>query len=174
MDFKFADQQKHPPLQRLTPFCTLNISVKSQKNCLRSQKRCLTIPKMVPDIPKKLPDNHPADLHSSMQVIVRHVFLGSKKRSQKICLTFVRHLFWDSHAPLLGSQATFLGLRVLFWDLRELYGISPLFFEVGNQIYVKINKFCPKSKSSLYFAHKNTAFRCDLYIRCTIPLTIYV
>ena len=84
-----------------TTFCTLKISVRSQKKLLIPFKKCLMILKKLPDIPKKLPDNSLADLYSSVHLIVRLFWGGSQWRAQKTCLTIIRQLFWYIRYDLL-------------------------------------------------------------------------
>ena len=74
-------------------------------------------------------------------------FLGPSGTSFGI----VRHQFWDHQAPVLGCHAYFLEFKTCFT--------------------LKTNVFQKKTIAQLNFTHKNTAFRCNLYIRCTIPLS---
>ena len=86
-------------------------------------------------------------------------------RSQKWCLTIVRHHFWDCQAWFMGSSGMIYGIvRHSFWDL------TLIFLEFKKHFTRKKSNFWPKRIASLFFTHKNTAFRRNLSIRCTIPL----
>jgi hypothetical protein len=48
--------------------------------------------------------------------------LESQERSQKWCLTIVRHHFWDRQAPVLGLSGTSFGIvRHQFWDFTLIF-----------------------------------------------------
>ena len=98
-------------------------------------------------------DQWPADMYSSVQPGVRHHYWDLRKIPEMVpdncqapflgpsgtSFGIVRHQFWDSQAPVLGSHA--------------------YFFEFKTCFTLKTNIFQKKPIAPLNFMHKNTAFR---------------
>ena len=75
-------------------------------------------------------DNCPADLHSSLELIVRHVFGISEKIQENMPENY--------QASCLGSSETFLGLSGIFFGMaRQLSWDLMLIFWSLNKFYVE-------------------------------------
>ena len=75
-------------------------------------KRCRTIS-------QNMPDNRPADLYSSVQLMVNYVFWDPRKHTNNCSTSF------------LGLSGTFYGLSGMFCGIvRQLFGDLMIFFSV--------------------------------------------